>query len=348
MATCRAPIIRDEPSSQTEGHQPSRRQLLSAGTAFAVAAFLGNTRSTVASDFHFAASLGWTTYESGRHIVNGYKEAVAKLGGALRLADASADPKKQSDQIDSLVSSKPDALLITPFDAVAIAPAVERAIDANIPVFVGDSIVPGTLVKTTVMWNDYGMGAYMAEFIAQSIGGKGNIAAVVLPGNQFWNARTLGMQSVLLRYPDVKLVASYPFSSSTAVTPRQAVDTLLTANPDLQAIWCAWDGAATEGALAVKAAGRKGIILTGIGGGRQPFEYIKSGSPMVLTMAQAIYEMSYLQVFFAHQLLAGNNVPPIIIAPTYAVTKEVLANHPIPDDDDQPGVAAKLGWKRVL
>ena len=321
--------------------------MLSAGTAIAVAAYLGNSRST-AQDFHFAASLGWTTYESGRHIVNGYKEAVAKLGGTLRLADASADPKKQSDQIDSLISSKPNALFITPFDAVAIAPAVRRAVDANIPVFVGDSIVPGALVKTTVMWNDYGMGAYMAEYIAQRIGGKGNIAAVVLPGNQFWNARTLGMQSVLRQYPDIKLVASYPFSGGTAVTPRQAVDTLLTANPDLQAIWCAWDGAATEGALAVKAARREGIILTGIGGGKQPFEYIKSGSPMVLTMAQAIYEMSYLQVFFAHQLLAGNNVPPIIIAPTYAVTKEVLANIPIPDDYDQPGVAAKLGWKRVL
>lgn len=322
--------------------------MLSAATALAVTSYLGGLRSAATKDFYFAASLGWTTYESGRHIVNGYKEAVAKLGGNLRLADASADPKKQSDQIDALASSRPDALFITPFDAVAIAPSVKRAIEANIPIFVGDSVVPGASVKTTVMWNDYGMGAYMAEYIAQRIGGKGNIAAVVLPGNQFWNARTLGMQSVLLRYPDIKLVASHPFSSSAGVTPRQAVDSLLTAQPDLQAIWCAWDGAATEGALAAKAAGREGIILTGIGGGKQPFEYIKSGSPMVLTMAQAIYEMSYLQVFFAHQFLTGSDVPPIIIAPTYAVTKEMLADRPIPDDFDQPGVATKLGWKRVL
>jgi ribose transport system substrate-binding protein len=347
MASRQAPIIRNELTGHAD-HQLSRRQLLSTSTALAVAAYLGSSSSIAANDFRFAASLGWTTYESGRHIVNGYNEAVTKLGGTLRLADASFDPKKQSDQIDALVSSKPDALFITPFDAIAIAPAVKRATDANIPVFVGDSIVPGALVKTTVMWNDYGMGAYMAEYIAQRIGGKGNIAAVVLPENQFWNARTLGMQSVLGRYPDIKLVATFPFSASAAITPRQAVDTLLTANQDLQAIWCAWDGAATEGALAVKAASREGIILTGIGGGRQPFEYIKSGSPMVLTMAQAIYEMSYLQVFFAHQLLAGDKVPPIIIAPTYAVTKEVLANSPIPDDYDQPGMAAKLGWKRVL
>jgi ribose transport system substrate-binding protein len=66
-------------------------------------------RPARAKDYHFAAALGWTTYDSGRHVQTGYKDPVAKLGGALIMTDAGSDAKKQSDQIDALVSNKPDA-----------------------------------------------------------------------------------------------------------------------------------------------------------------------------------------------------------------------------------------------
>jgi len=348
MSDCEGLPALSSHAAVVSGSGPTRRSLLCSGVALAVAAYMAGPRPARAKEYKFAAALGWTTYDSGRHVLNGYKDAVAKLGGTLTMTDADSDAKKQSDQIDALVSSKPDALFITPTDAAAIAPAVRRAIAAGLPVFTGDSMVPGVAVNAAVLSNNFGMGQYTATFIAERLKGKGKIAAVTLPQNESWDQRTLGMQYALSRYPGVQVVGTWAFAPAAATTPRQAVDNLLTAHSDLEAIWCAWDGAGIEGALAVKAAGRTNIFLTGIDGGKQAFEYIKAGTPLVLTMAQSFYTMTYMDVLFAHQFLAGKKVPRLVISPVYAITKDKLTGSTLPDNYDVPGEAAKLGWVRAL
>jgi ribose transport system substrate-binding protein len=325
----------------------TRRSLLSAGAALAVAAAMNRPRAANAADLSFAAALGWTNYDSGRHMVNGYKDAVAKLGGNLTISDAGYDVKKQADQIASFVAAKPAAIFITPADPAGISPAVQAAVASGIPVFLADSYVPNATVTSVAMSNNFGLGYYTGDFIAKRLNGKGKIAAVVLPVNETWDERTLGLKAALLRYPDVQIAAEYSFANASGVTPRQAVDSLLTGHADLDAVWCGWDGAATEGALAIKAAGRPNVFTTGIDGGRQAFEYIKSGSPMVLTMAQSFYEMAYMNVLYAHEKLAGREAPRFIITATYPVTKDKLPGA-LPDNYDQPGEADKLGWQRVL
>ena len=328
----------------------SRRTLLGAGAALAVASFVDSRAAGAAAagaEYKFAAALGWTTYDSGRHLQDGFKAAVKEIGGQLTTTDAGFDAKKQSDQIDSLVASKPDALFVTPADAVAIAPAVQRAISAGIPVFAADSMIPGVAVKTTAMSNNFGMGFHTADFIARKLNGKGRIACVKLPQNESWDQRTLGMEWALKRYPDIKIVADWAFALAGTVTPRQAVDNILTANADLDAVWCAWDGAAVEGTLASRSADRPNLILTGIDGGSQAFNYIASGTQLKLSMAQSFYEMAYLAVLYAHEHKAGRKTPRTIITPTYAVTQPMLAKG-IPDDYDVPGHAERLGWVRAV
>jgi ribose transport system substrate-binding protein len=327
----------------------SRRAFIGAAAAAAAASMASWPQAlrAQAADRKFAASLGWTTYDSGRHLQDGFAAAVKELGGTLTTTDAGFDARVQSDQIDSLVATKPEALFITPADAVAIAPAVQRAVAAGIPVFCGDSAIPGIAVNTTAMSNNFGMGQYSCEFICKALNGKGKIARVMLPQNESWDQRTLGMEWTLKQYPDVQMVAEWAFALAGNVTPRQAVDNILTSNPDIDAIWCAWDGAAVEGTLAASAAGRDNLIITGIDGGSQAFNYIAGNSPLKLSMAQSFYEMAYLDVFYAHELLAGRKTPRLIITPTYAVTAEMLKDS-IPDDFDVPGRAQAMGWTRAL
>ena len=335
-------------TEETFGPTFGRRAFLSGAAALAASAALWpKAMQAQAADRTFAASLGWTTYDSGRHLQDGFTAAVAELGGSLTTTDAGFDARVQSDQIDSLVASRPDALFITPADAVAIAPAVQRAIAAGIPVFCADSAVPGSTVTTTAMSNNYGMGVHSCEFICKAIGGKGKIARVMLPQNESWDQRTLGMEWVLRGYPEVEIVTEWAFALAGNVTPRQAVDNILTSNPDIDAIWCAWDGAAVEGTLAARAAGRDDLIITGIDGGSQAFNYIASDTPLKLSMAQSFYEMAYSCVFYAHESLAGRNTPRLIVTPTYAVVKDMLQAG-IPDDFDVPGRGAELGWVRAV
>ena len=330
-----------------DGLSLNRRLFLGGAAAATVMAGLSRPGVAYAQDAQFCASLGWTVWESGRHIVAGYQDAVKRLGGTLTIADANYDVKKQADQIAAFVASKPAAIFITPADAAAIAPAVAAAVASGIPIFCGDSYVPNTTVTSTAMSNNFGLGAYGGQYIADRLKGKGKVALVSLPSNESWDQRTLGAKSVFVRYPEIKIVSEIAFALGGTTTPRQVVDTILTANPDLDAIWCAWDGAASEGTLAIKAANRN-TFITGIDGGQQSFEYIQAGSPFALTLAQSFYEMAYMNAFYAHEVIAGRKAPRFVITPSYAVTKESLANIEIPDNYDQPGEAAKLGWKRVL
>lgn len=297
--------------------------------------------------YKFALSLGWTEGESGQHLDRGYRDAVAAMGGELTVADASYDAKRQSDQIDAFVQSKPDALFVTASDPAAIAPAVKRAIDAGIPVFAADSLIPGVAVTSTAMSNNFGMGEYSARFIAEKLGGKGKIALVDLPANETWDLRAHGLRWALRQYPDIEIVGTWSYNSTGATTPRAGVESLLTAHPDIQAVWSAWDGAAMEGALAIRAAGKGGVFTTGIDGGKQVFTHINSDTGVALSMAQSFYEMAQLNVYYAHEVLAGRKAPRIITTPVYAVTKDVLKGE-VPDDYDVPGRAQQLGWQRAL
>ncbi len=321
---------------------------------FVVIFVLGTVLSGVseAKQYKFVVSQGWLENDSGQKHRKGFQDAFKDFGDTeVTYANANYDPKLQSEQIEAFIKMKPDAMFVTPSDTLAITSAVQRAVEAGIPVFSGDSLVAGAAVTTTIMSNNFGMGVESARFIAKKLGGKGKIGTVVLPENETWDLRTLGMEWALREYPEIEIVASWVFDSTGQVTARQGVENMLTANPnkgDLDAVWCAWDGAAMEGALAIQADGRTEIFTTGIDGGQQAFEYILE-TPMALTMAQDMYTMAYQNVVYAHMYLEGKKVPRLVISPVYMISAEELEGKEIRDDYDAPGVATEeLGWERKL
>jgi len=306
-----------------------------------------------AQEYTFAVSMGWAENESSRKLKEGWNAGFEEFFGdkcKVIWADAAYDVKKQSEQIEAFIRMKPDAIFISASDPASISTTVAKACNAGIPVFAADSLIAGANVTTSCMSNNFGMGVAGADFIAEKIGKKGNIAMINLPENETWDMRTQGCLWAFRQYPDINVVVSWAYDSAGAVSPRQAVDNILTANSkkgSLDAIWCAWDGAATEGALAIEAAGRQDEIFTiGIDGGEQAFEYVKN-TCMAATLAQSMWTMSYMGVYYAHQYLtAGLKVPRLVITPVYLVTPDMLDE--VRDDYDHIGVDKELGWKRVL
>lgn len=304
----------------------------------------------------YCVALGWQENESGQRQTAGYEEAFADFGipaDKVMWSNANYDAKLQSEQIDAFIKMNPKALFVTPSDPAGITQAVKRATDAGIPVFVADAIIAGVPAVTSICSNDFGMGTWSMKWIIDQIGGKGKVAVIDLPSNEAWDLRGQGARYILSQYPDIEVVANWSWDSTGAVTPRQAVENMLTANPntgDLDAIWCAWDGAAMEGALAIQDAGRADeIITTGIDGGEYAFEIMKDDGVFALTMAQSIYYMSYNSVRYAKDYLDGKQVPRFIIAPVYAATQSVLRAAPSDAFNyDIPGKADEYGWTPVL
>jgi ribose transport system substrate-binding protein len=340
-----------------------RKRLVSCGVLLAAAIMVCGLASCTKKDEggaaggssdKFCVSLGWLENESGRRQKKGFEDAFKDLGGIATFANANYDPKKQSEQIDAFIEMKPKAIFVTPSDPAGITQACQRAVDAGIPVFVADAIIPGVPATTSICSSDFRMGAWTMEYIAKRLNGKGNIAMIDLPENEAWDLRGQGARFMLENYPDIKLVQVHHHDSQTSISPLQAVESMLAAHPKgkLDAIWCAWDGAAQEGAEAIETAGRADeIITTGIDGGKHAFKVIKTGGPFKVTMAQSIYYMSYMSVRCAILHLEGKQVPRFIISPVFDVDKaklDALDPQLLPEDYDIPGNAVKFGWTPVL
>ena len=316
---------------------------------------------SAAKDYKLAISQGWLDNDSGQNLRRGYKQGIKDFFGENALKDAkfansSYNTKLQTEQIEAFIKMKPDALFVTASEAASIAAAIKRAVEAGIPVFSGDSLIAGTACTTSVLSNNFGMGLLTGEYAAERLNGKGKIGVVGLPANETWDHREQGLDWLLRDYPGIEVVARWNYDPAGAVTPRQGIDNMLAAHPkkgDIDAIWCAWDGAAMEGALAIKNAGRLGeIFTTGIDGGTNAFTYIKGDkTAMKFTAAQSMWAMAYMSVYYASEYLKGHKVPRLVISPVYAITAEELKNVDVKkygDTYDHPGVARKLGWKRSL
>ena len=52
----------------------------------------------------------------------------------LQIADGAGNVNTQTSQVDNFITQKVDLLLISPFEAAPLTPAVKRAMDAGIPV----------------------------------------------------------------------------------------------------------------------------------------------------------------------------------------------------------------------
>jgi inositol transport system substrate-binding protein len=83
------------------------------------------------------------------HCVNQAKEEANKLGDIdLTISDGQVSSPKQTADIEAVITKKVDGIVISPNDVDALAPALQEAVDAKIPVVTVDrrvNKVPGIL-----------------------------------------------------------------------------------------------------------------------------------------------------------------------------------------------------------
>jgi ribose transport system substrate-binding protein len=282
----------------------------------------------------FAVSLGWMENPSGQRQRQSFEDAFKKFGiSNYSIVDANYDAKKQSEQINAIIAKKPAALFITPSDPVGIADAVKKAADAGIKVYCSDGFVSGANIVSTVAFDNYAGGMFTMTLLGNKLNelyptGDIEIALITLSANEGWDAREHGARYILSQpeYSRIKVTKEWPWDSTGAVTPRNAVDNFLAADPDkkLRAIWCAWDGAVFEG-LEATASARPEILYTGSDGGRECFEKMAAyPDQFLMTVGESVYAMPELLVTYAMNFKNGQRVPRVVMIPGYGITSDLV------------------------
>jgi erythritol transport system substrate-binding protein len=219
--------------------------------------------------------------------------AVAKakeLGYETSAASHDDDPNKQSQLIDSAISSDAVAIVLDNAGADASIGPVQKAVDAGIPVFLIDREINKTGVATAqIVANNSQGAALVAEEFVKALDGKGKY--VELTGKESdTNAgvRSEAFASVITQYPDLESV-----TKETANWDQQEafskMETILQKNPDIDGVIAGNDTMALGAVAAIDAAGKTGdIVVAGFDGSPDAVDAIKKGSLLATGLQPAV------------------------------------------------------------
>jgi inositol transport system substrate-binding protein len=213
-------------------------------------------------------------------------------GVSLQFEDARSDVVKQLSQVENFISQKVDAIIVNPVDTAATQRITKAAVAAGIPlVYVNrrpDNLkLPAGVV--TVASDDLEAGRMQMQYLAEKMGGKGNI--VILLGDLANNStanRTKGVKEVLTRYPGIKIE-----QEQTGTWLRDKGMTLvndwLTQGREFQAVVANNDEMAIGAAMALKGAGvEKGsVLIAGVDGTPDGLNAVKKGEMAVSVFQDA-------------------------------------------------------------
>lgn len=230
------------------------------------------------------------TNDYNRDIIAGAQRVIEAAGGTLVVADGQTDPRKHNENIENLINSGVDGLIIQLGDAQQLAPVVAKAVEKGIPVVTTSvgALTPGAL--TEVGGDESLMAVMMNRALLSSINYKGDVYVFWVPGAPLLETRKRILEAMVVDFPQVTL-HEVPTEHSPAKVQSQMED-ILTANPEpgsIAAVWGAYDLLTSGAVEAIRRAGRTEIKAASIDGDRIGFQMLlEDGSPFIATVVQDV------------------------------------------------------------
>ena len=186
----------------------------------------------------------------------------------LRFAAAYDSDERQIEQIDSLVASGVDLLIVAPNQVATISPAIDRAFDQGIPVIVFERKTNSQKFTAFISADNYEMGRIMGEYIVSRLKGRGRVLEIKgLAGSSPAIERHNGFMEALKNTPDIEVVASLQ-GDWTEPRAHTIVSQWLAAHPDtpVDLVFGMNDRSAIGARTAFIEAGRELPLFCGIDG----------------------------------------------------------------------------------
>lgn len=237
------------------------------------------------------------------------------------------DIEGQIALIESMVTQGVQGIALTPVDPT-VAPALDRAIEAGVKIVLMDNDIPDWLGKTALATTDnYNAGKIAGEYL-KTVLKDGDTLGILegVPGVPALDDRVTGMLKGLAGGPDVQIVGKGA-TNCTQELGVSAAEDLLTANPDLKAIYAACGPPAVGAAQAIENAGiaNDAIVLVGFDACCGELDKIVSGQEDA-TVAQFPAKMGELGVDALVRAIRGEEVETLVDTGAGLVTADNVAD----------------------
>jgi len=128
----------------------------------------------------------------------------------LRVDIAGDAVTKQIQTINNEISAGMNAIIVYPISPTALNATIQKACDQGIVVYAYDSLVTAPCAYN-VHIDQYAWGVYNATWLAETLGGKGNIANITgVPGTTVDSDRQKALTDVLKKYPGISIAGAAP------------------------------------------------------------------------------------------------------------------------------------------
>jgi len=254
-------------------------------------------------------------------IQQGAQAEAKRIGAQVILEDANHDVGTQSNQMDDFIQKHVDLILLNAVDSAGIAPAVQRAVQAGIPVIALDVGAQGG-VAATVESNNVDAGRLACKYIADRLKGQGKVAIVDGPPVTSVQDRMKGCNEVLAQNPGLKVV-SHQVGTGDRDKGLEIGNGILTANPHLDAVFAINDPTGLGVMLAAQQAKRKDFFITAVDGSPDAVTALKVHGLFAATSAQSPFTMAETAVQLGEKLVAGQKPSSTtILVPVTLVTQD--------------------------
>ncbi len=255
----------------------------------------------------------------------GAQKAADAAGLKLVIFNANNDPAAQNNAIETYIQQKVDGIVVVAIDTNGIMPAVNAAAAAGIPVTAVDAVLPAGPQKAQIGVDNEGAGKAMGEFfnkyVADSMGGKAKLGIVGALNSTIQNIRQKGFEDVVKTNAGVAN-AGVVDGRNVQDSALSAAESLITANPDLNAIYATGEPALLGAVAAVESQGKQDQIkVFGWDLTAQAIKGIDTGY-VVGVVQQDPAGMGAAAVDALVKITKGETVPATIPVPITIVTKD--------------------------
>jgi ABC-type sugar transport system substrate-binding protein len=272
----------------------------------------------------------------------GYIDEAQALGAQVTLLEAGGYEHldKQISQMEDLVASKVDAIILAAISGPGTVGAVESAVAAGIPVINVNVMTDSDKVVTRIRSDDDVIGRMQADFMGERLNGMGNVVMLRgAPGTSWAEIRGNAFKKQLAaKYPNVKVLGEQ-YSQSTPADGLRLMEDFLQTFPQITGVYNGADSTAVGAAQAIASAGKGGsIVVTATDFQPDTEKFIREGVITASVLQQTV-TMGRWGVRAAISHLEKKVVPPVLFTGQILATKDNLGTL------DLSTVRAPEGWK---
>jgi ribose transport system substrate-binding protein len=269
--------------------------------------------------------IGVSVYDMSSFITAGKEgmDAYAKANNIeLLWNSAGLDVSTQASQVDSMINQGVKAIIVVPVQADSLGPQVASAKAKNIPLIPVNAALNNPDVAASVQPDDVAAGMQEMQMMADRLGGKGNIVVLQGPLGQSGELdRTKGIEQVLAKYPDIKILAKDTANWKRDEAVNKMKNWISGFGPQINGVVSENDDMGLGALQALKEAGRTGVPIVGIDGIEDGLNAVKSGEFIGTSLQNGTVELA-AGLAVANKLAKGEqvNTKPVYIMP--AITKD--------------------------